>query len=116
MCKHVVHIVPNLGRSTMARDSPSTKSRFERTEPIKVARATVVRPRTSAIILSINSGALPKEALIKPPATGPQRSARSSVMHPRSHAKGTSPTTFCTGHVMLLQYLAFCMSMHGANR
>src|SRR6266545_7291254 len=70
--------------------TPNTSKRFEMTLPAREPRTTSGRPLLTASIAMINSGALPKLALRKPPIPGPVCSAACSVASPISHASGMS--------------------------
>ena len=60
------------------------------TLPASEPRTTFGRPLPTANNAMINSGALPKLALRKPPIPGPVCSAACSVASPISHASGIS--------------------------
>ena len=53
------------------KEHPKTSSMFDSTPPRSAACSMPTRPWRSAEIMTISSVALPKEALIRPPATGP---------------------------------------------
>jgi hypothetical protein len=54
-----------------SRVNPRTRRRFPAIEPTSDALTTSVRPSETATSAMINSGALPKVALRKPPMPGP---------------------------------------------
>ena len=65
---------------------------FDTTLPAIEPRTTFGRLSAIAIRAMITSGALPKDALSRPPIRGPVCSPACSVASPISHARGTSET------------------------
>mmetsp|Transcript_47689 Transcript_47689/g.103725 ORF Transcript_47689/g.103725 Transcript_47689/m.103725 type:complete len:315 (+) Transcript_47689:813-1757(+) len=75
----------------MKKDMPSTKSRFESTDPSKVALTTPMRPARMVCKVITISTALPKVALRRPASMSfLSPAASSSVASPRIFARGTS--------------------------
>ncbi len=77
---HITHINTHTHNNTQQHLVPSTRSRFDRIDPINDMATTLYKPLFSAAIDNNNSTTLPKVALHKPPTMSPKRNAKSSVI------------------------------------